>query len=334
MIESIFGKTAQQLAEERKIRDRELTGQFAKLAEQRNANPAGAAIGASFGTSFARGLLGGLGLDPEMEKARQAEEQQAALNAKLSELDPDDPKRFYLLSDAYNKTGNIKEATDYLRIGQQLEYQQEQFKQARAEKDAARAAEQAKREALAEAYSNNEQAQKLARFGYSPAEIEKITGSKKQEPFIAEATKDDIDQVSSFLSMNDLDFGEETQPVVVRMLAEDLSRLKNDYSKAFEEGDVEKPWMGDTQAINSLLAKYQAKGYIINEPSTFGVGGGLRFNPMGSTPPEPQKTPTPPQSAVDETFPEGLPTNNNTPNLLMDNYENPALYEAIKNIGK
>lgn len=333
MIESIFGKTAQQLAEERKIRDRQLTGQFAKLAEQRNANPAGAAIGASFGTSFARGLLGGLGLDPEMEKAQQAEAQQAALNEQLSEFEPNDPKRFYLIADAYNKSGDMNTATEYLRLGQTLEGRQNQLRQAQAEKDAAKAAELEQRNVLAESY-DNPQASKLARAGFSPTEIEKITGSKKQKSFIAEATKDDIEQVSSFFAMNDLNFGEETQPVVVRMLAEDLSRLKNDYSKAFEEGDLEKPWSGDTQAINSLLAEYQARGYITNEPSTFGVGGGLRFNPMGSTPPEPQKTPTPPQSAVDETFPEGLPTNNNTPNLLMDNYENPALYKAIKNIGK
>lgn len=121
MIESIFGKTTQQLAEERKIRDRELTGQFAKLAEQRNANPAGTAIGASFGTSFARGLLGGLGLDPELEKAQQAEAQQAALNEQLSALDPDDPTRFFLISNAYQSVGDTENAVTNLRIGTQLE---------------------------------------------------------------------------------------------------------------------------------------------------------------------------------------------------------------------
>ena len=313
MIESIFGKTTAQLAEERKIRDRQLTEQFAKLAEQRNANPAGAAIGASFGTSFARGLLGGIGLDPEMEKARQAEEQQAALNEQLSGLDRNDPRRFYLLSDAYSKAGDIKTATDYLRLGQQIESAQERFKQDKAEKDAARAAESEKRKTLSEAYPNNPQAQKMALAGFTVDQIEKIIGAKKQKAFIAEATKDDIEQVSSFFAMNDLDFGEETQPVVVRMLAEDLSRLKNNYSKEFEEGSLEKPWMGDTQAISSLLGEYQAKGYITNEPSTFGVGGGLRFNPRGQqkqnkqTEQPAQQT----QTAVEATFPEGLPTNNN-----------------------
>jgi len=121
MIESIFGKTTSQLAEERNIRNKELTQQFADLAAKTKSSPAGAAIGASFGTSFAQGLLGGLGLDPEIEKAKQAEEQQAALNEQISKLDSNDPARFYLISKAYQSTGDTKNAITALQIGQELE---------------------------------------------------------------------------------------------------------------------------------------------------------------------------------------------------------------------
>ena len=305
MIESIFGKTAQQLAEERKIRDRELTGQFAKLAEQRNANPAGAAIGASFGTSFARGLLGGLGLDPEMEKARQAEEQQAALNAQLSELDRNDPRRFYLLSDAYNKAGDTKTATYYLGLGQKIESEQEQFKKDKAEKDATRAAELEKRKTLSEAYPNNPQAQKMALAGFTVDQIEKIIGAKKQKAFIAAPTKEDIEQVSSILAMNEIDFGEETQPVVISKLAEDIAKMKNDYQKEYEAGNIDRPWPGDTKIYSEIIKDYQQSGIFVNDPSL--IGGGWKFNPMGQSQQQNQQG----QTAVEETYPEGLPTNNN-----------------------
>lgn len=313
MIESIFGKTTAQLAEERKIRDRQLTEQFAKLAEQRNVNPAGAAIGASFGTSFARGLLGGIGLDPEMEKARQAEEQQAALNAQLSELDRNDPRRFYLLSDAYSKAGNVKAATDYLRLGQEIESAQERFKQGKAEKDAARAAELERRKAIAEAYPNNEQAQRMALAGVSVDQIEKIIGAKKQKAFIAEPTKEDIEQASSILAMNEIDFGEETQSVVISKLAEDIAKMKNDYQKEYEAGNIDRPWPGDTKIYSEIIKDYQQRGIFVNEPSTFGVGGGWKFNPMGQSQQQNQQgqTAQKTQTAVEATFPEGLPTNNN-----------------------
>lgn len=310
LVGSIFGKTLQELQEERIAERRKQMAQVVRQAQQQGGSTGAASLGFVLGQKLGKKMFG----DPELDKAKQAEAQQAALNEQLSELPRNDPRRFYLYSDAYNKMGDTATATQYLRLGQQLESQQNQLRRQQAEKDAAKAAELEQQNLLAESY-DNPQASKLARAGFSPTEIEKITGLKKQKSFIAEATKDDIEQVSSFLAMNDLNFGKETQPVVVRMVAEDLSRLKNDYSKAFEEGGVENPWMGDTQAINSLLKQYQEKGYITNEPSTFGVvGGGLKFNPMGQNRQNNQNrtgnTP-PPQNAVDETFPEGLPTNNN-----------------------
>lgn len=312
MVSSIFGQTTQEL---QKKRDAELKAKKNKMLSMVSSpeEAFGVSLGSSLGNRLTTGLFDAFGLDKEMETARQAEEQQAALDEQLSALPRNDPRRFYLYSDAYYKRGDTARATEYLRLGQQLESQQNKLKRQQAEKDAEKAAELEKRRVLSETYTDKK-AQKMALAGYSVTDIEKVTGTKKPKAYVAEATKDDIEQVSSFLAMNDLNFGDETQPVVVRMVAEDLSRLKNDYSKAFEEGDVEKPWMGDTQAINSLLAEYQAKGYITNEPSTFGVGGGLRFNPMDQNRQNNQNrtnnTP-PPQSAVDETFPEGLPTNNN-----------------------
>lgn len=334
MIESIFGKTAAQLAEERNIRDRQLTQQFAELAAETERNPVGASIGASFGTSFAQGLLGGLGLDTEMEKARQAEEQQAALNAQLSELDRNDPRRFYLLSDAYNKAGDVKTATEYLRLGQGLESAQEKFKQGKAEKDAAMAVELEKRKTLSEAYPNNEQAQKMALAGFTVDQIEKITSAKKQKAFIAEPTKEDIGQVSSILTMNEIDFGEGSQPAIVSNIAEELARMKNSYTKEYEAGNIDKPWPGDTRVISEIIKDYQQRGVFVNEPSTFGFGGGWKFNPMGQQQKNQEKQPvqnTP--TAVEATFPEGLPTYNNTTTPSMNDYKNPKLYEAIKNIG-
>lgn len=183
MIESIFGKTTSQLAEERKIRDRQLTEQFAKLAEQRNANPAGAAIGASFGTSFARGLLGGIGLDPEMEKARQAEAKQAALNEQLSELDPDDPTRFFLISNAYQSVGDTESAVANLRIGSQLEeierQKQAAAQQAQKEIDAKNAFLQ-----YSQTKSDEDKANAIA-LGVPVANINALETRSKKDRYIA-----------------------------------------------------------------------------------------------------------------------------------------------------
>lgn len=332
MVSSIFGQTTQEL---QKKRDAELKAKKNKMLSMVSSpeEAFGVSLGSSLGNRLATGLFDAFGLDKEMETARQAEEQQAALDEQLSALPRNDPRRFYLYSDAYYKRGDTARATEYLRLGQQLESQQNKLKRQQAEKDAEKAAELEKRRVLSETYTDKK-AQKMALAGYSVTDIEKVTGTKKPKAYVAEATKDDIDQVSSFLAMNDLNFGEETQPVVVRAIAENLSRTKNDYKKAFEEGGVDKPWMGDTKAISNLLEEYQEKGFIVNEPSTLGFGGGWKFNPMGQQQNNRAKQPVQTPSAVEATFPNGLPTYNNTPNLSMDNYENPALYEVIENIGK
>ena len=306
LVGSIFGKTVQELQQERIAERKQAMRQAMSLAKQQGGNTGAAALGSLFGGMLADKMFD----DPRMKKAREAEEQQAALSAQLSELPRTDPRRFYLISDAYNKAGDTKTAADYLRLGQQLEFRQQEFKQQQAEKNARRAAELEKQKILSETY-NDPQAKKMANAGFTVDQIEKILGAKKQKAFIAEPTKEDIDQVSSILSMNEINFGEETQPVVISKIAEELSKLKNDYKKEYEEGNLEKPWVGDTEAISGLLKDFQQQGFIINDPSL--IGGGWKFNPMGQSQQQNQqdqtvqKTPT----AVGATFPEGLPTNNN-----------------------
>jgi hypothetical protein len=328
LVASIFGKTVYELQQERIAERKKQMAAFAKAAASRGESSGIASGGFLLGSALADKIFPNT---KAMEKAKQAEEQQAALNAQLSELDRTDPKRFYLQSDAYNKAGNIKAATDYLRLGQELEFIQQEFNRAKAEKNAARAAESEKRKTLYEAYPNNPQAQKMALAGFTVDQIEKLVGAKKPKSYVAKATEEDISQVSSMMTMNDIDFGGVQNPVVTTMIAEDLARMKNDYKQAFEEGQTDRPWMGDTLAINSIIRDYTEQGKFVNDPSW---GPDWRFDIQGSKQVEQEQQPGQNMtSAVQQTFPQGLPNYNNTTSSSMDNYENPALYEAIKNIG-
>lgn len=327
LVGSIFGKTVQELQQERIAERKQAMAQAMRSAGQQGGNTGAAAVGFLFGNMLADKMFD----DPRMEKARQAEAQQAALSARLSELDRNDPRRFYLISDAYNKAGDLKTATDYLRLGQEIEFKQEEIKQQQAEKDATRAAELEKRKSLASVY-DDEEAQRMALNGFSPTEIEKAIGVKKPKSYVASATEGDISQVSSIMTMNDIDFGKDQNPVVITMIAEDLARMKNDYQQAFEEGQTDRPWMGDTLAISTIIRDYTEQGKFVNDP---GWGPDWRFDIQGSKQVEQMQQPGQNMSsAVQQTFPQGLPSYNNTTSPSMDNYENPALYEAIKNIGK
>ena len=300
MISSIFGKTQQELEKERAEAYQTMITPLKGTGQQRDIQGL-----ANLFSVIARKAAEKRGGDPAMQAAIEAEEQQAALNAQLSELDRNDPRRFYLLSDAYNKAGDTKTATYYLGLGQKIESEQEQFKKDKAEKDATRAAELEKRKTLSEAYPNNPQAQKMALAGFTVDQIEKIIGAKKQKAFIAAPTKEDIEQVSSILAMNEIDFGEETQPVVISKLAEDIAKMKNDYQKEYEAGNIDRPWPGDTKIYSEIIKDYQQSGIFVNDPSL--IGGGWKFNPMGQSQQQNQQG----QTAVEETYPEGLPTNNN-----------------------
>jgi len=274
MISSIFGKTQQELEKERAEAYQTMITPLKGTGQQRDIQGL-----ANLFSVIARKAAEKRGGDPAMQAAIEAEEQQAALNAQLSELDRNDPRRFYLLSDAYNKAGDTKTAADYLRLGQQVEFRQEEFNRDKAEKDATKAAELEKRKTLSEAYPNNPQAQKMALAGFTVDQIEKLVGAKKQKAFIAEPTKEDIEQVSSILAMNEIDFGEETQPVVISKLAEDIAKMKNDYQKEYEAGNIDRPWPGDTKIYSEIIKDYQESGIFVNDPSL--IGGGWKFNPMG-----------------------------------------------------
>ena len=318
MISSIFGKTTGQVEEERRL--------------QRQKDIYSGNLGDAFGSLIKQKLFGSMGFDKQLEDAKKVEEKQAALNAQLSELPRTDPRRFYLISDALNKAGNTRTAADYLRLGQEVEFRQQEFKQQQAEKGATKAAELEKRKTLSEAYPNNPQAQKMALAGFTVDQIEKLVGAKKPKSYVAKATEEDISQVSSIMTMNDIDFGGEQNPVVTTMIAEDLARMKNDYQQAFEEGQTDRPWMGDTLAISAIIRDYTDEGKFVNDPSW---GPDWRFDIQGSKQVEQEQQPGQNMtSAVQQTFPQGLPNYNNTTSPSMDNYENPALYEAIKNIGK
>lgn len=328
LVASIFGKTVYELQQERVAQRKKQMAAFANAAQSRGESSGIASGGFLLGSALADKIFPNT---EAMEKAKQAEEKQAALNAQLSELPRTDPRRFYLISDAYNKAGDTKTAADYLRLGQQLEFRQQEFNRAKAEKDAARAAESEKRKAIAEVFPDNPEAQKLAFAGVSLDQIKKLVGDKKPKSYVASATEEDISQVSSIMTMNDIDFGGVQNPVVTTMIAEDLARMKNDYQQAFEEGQTDRPWMGDTLAISTIIRDYTDEGKFVNDP---GWGPDWRFDIQGSKQVEQEQQPGQNMtSAVQQTFPQGLPNYNNTTSSSMDNYENPALYEAIKNIG-
>jgi hypothetical protein len=262
-----------------------------------------------------------------------------ALNKSLENIAPGDSRRFYLLSDAYQSVGDSATAAKYILQGQQMDALKEARGEAKAKDAATKAEEIEKRKALAAGYVDKT-AKKMAMEGFSPTEIEKVIKSKERKASIPTPTKEDIGQVSSILSMNEIDFGEETQPVVVSMIAEELSRLKTEYQKGYEEGDFEKSWLGDTPAIDAIIRNLSREGRIVKEPSTFGFGGGWKFNPAGS---EQGQQPKQQQSAVEATFPGGVPIypgpggdnvpGEDNPVPGKDNYKNQTLFEAIQNAG-
>ena len=179
MIESIFGKTPYQLQYERKKQRNELLSpSTAPTKEERAAQDIGSLLG--LGAAM---LFKDTSVDPEMEKARQVEAQQAALNAQLSELDPDDPTRFFLISNAYQSVGDTENAVASLRIGSQLE----QFK-----KQEQAAAQQAQKEIDAknaflqysQTKSDEDKANAIA-LGVPVANINALETRSKKDRYIA-----------------------------------------------------------------------------------------------------------------------------------------------------
>lgn len=179
MIESIFGKTPYQLQYERKKQRNELLSpSTAPTREERAAQDIGSLLG--LGAAM---LFKDTSVDPEMEKARQAEAKQAALNEQLSELDPDDPTRFFLISNAYQSVGDTESAVANLRIGSQLEeierQKQAAAQQAQKEIDAKNAFLQ-----YSQTKSDEDKANAIA-LGVPVANINALETRSKKDRYIA-----------------------------------------------------------------------------------------------------------------------------------------------------
>ena len=118
LVGSIFGKTVQELQQERISKRKRAMAQAMRSAQQQGGNTGAAALGSLFGGMLADKMFD----DPRMEKARQAEEQQAALNKQLDSFDrPDDPLRFMVLADAAKSVGNMDAYIDYIGMASNAE---------------------------------------------------------------------------------------------------------------------------------------------------------------------------------------------------------------------
>ena len=136
LVGSIFGKTVQELQQERIAERKQAMAQAMSLAKQQGGNTGAAALGSLFGGMLADKMFD----DPRMEKAKQAEEQQAALNERLDNIDrADDPRRFMILADAAKSVGNMDAYVDYIGMAANAEnlaekrrkaYRDEEMKQA------------------------------------------------------------------------------------------------------------------------------------------------------------------------------------------------------------
>lgn len=119
MISSIFGPTTEELRAKRMERAQDLLGATFKTKDfaTRQAQQAGSLLG--LGAAFLTNKYFG---DPEMEKAREAEEKQTALNKQLDSIDrPDDPLRFMVLADAAKEVGDEDGYTKYIGLAANAE---------------------------------------------------------------------------------------------------------------------------------------------------------------------------------------------------------------------
>lgn len=149
MIESIFGKTPYQLQYERKKQRNELLSpSTAPTREERAAQDIGSLLG--LGAAM---LFKDTSVDPEMEKARQAEAQQAALNEEIANANTTEEK-LRILAGGLSNAGKTTEAINVFN-------QYEQAKNTRIEREKLaqketeeKAKQQAKQQAASELSSN------------------------------------------------------------------------------------------------------------------------------------------------------------------------------------
>ena len=118
LVGSIFGKTVQELQQERIVQRKKQMAEVVRQAQQQRGSTGAASLGFVLGQKLGRKMFG----DPEMEKAREAEEQQAALNKQLGSIDrADDPRRFMILADAAREVGDKTAYTKYIQLAAQYE---------------------------------------------------------------------------------------------------------------------------------------------------------------------------------------------------------------------
>jgi hypothetical protein len=125
MIKSIFGLTTEDVREQQLKQQQAAAQQFAK---QTGANMGVASFGTALGAGLGRGLMSRLGFeDPAMAKAQEAEARQTALNEQLAALDPNDPRRQYLLAEALSSMGDTQASLAAYASGRQMEQYQSQL---------------------------------------------------------------------------------------------------------------------------------------------------------------------------------------------------------------
>jgi len=125
MIKSIFGLTTEDVRKQQAEQQQKIAQEFAR---QTNANQGVASIGTAIGAGLGRGLMSRLGFeDPEMVKAEEVEARQTALNEQLAALDPNDPRRQYLLAEALSSMGDTQGSLAAYASGRQMEQYQSQL---------------------------------------------------------------------------------------------------------------------------------------------------------------------------------------------------------------
>lgn len=117
LVGSIFGKTVQELQQERIAERKQAMADAMRVAQQQGGNTGVAALGSLFGSMLGEKIFGG----EAMDKAREAEAQQTALNERIKGMRSDDPRYYMALSDAYSSTGNTEDAAKYAQIAARYE---------------------------------------------------------------------------------------------------------------------------------------------------------------------------------------------------------------------
>jgi hypothetical protein len=163
MIKSIFGLTTEDVREQQLKQQQAAAQQF---AQQTGANQGVASFGTAVGAGLGRGLMSGLGFeDPAMVKAQEVEARQTALNEQLAALDPNDPRRQYLLAEALSSIGDTQGSLAAYASGRQMEQYQSQL----AEQDRMFGLRESEQQGVAQRARANIMA-KFIEAGFSPEE--------------------------------------------------------------------------------------------------------------------------------------------------------------------